>query len=207
MFGGLLLQYPIGKLSDYFDRRTVIAVVLFAVGGVSFAIALLFNGGTFMFLGLMVVFGGLNFALYPLAISHVNDHVDASDLVPAAAGILIAASLGSTVGPIIAALAMDRIGPGRLFQFTAFVGFSVGIFAVYRMLRSAAPSREEQGPYVAYARTSAIVAELDPRGEFIEEVEPNVMDENLPKDFSYDEVIESAVEGEAEEWVQANSSP
>jgi len=207
MFGGLLLQYPIGKLSDYFDRRTVITVVLFAVGGVSFAIALLFNGGTFMFLGLMVVFGGLNFALYPLAISHVNDHVDASDLVPAAAGILISASLGSTIGPVIAAFAMDRVGPGGLFQFTAFVGFSVGIFAVYRMLRSAAPSREEQGPYVAYARTSAIVAELDPRGEFIEEVEPNVMDENLPKDFSYEEVIESAVEGEAEEWVQANSSP
>ena len=33
------------------------------------------------------------------------------------------------------------------------------------------------------------------------------MDEALPKDFSYDEVIESAVEGEAEEWVQTNSSP
>ena len=44
------------------------------------------------------------------------------------------------------------------------------------MIRSAAPTMEEQGPYVAYARTSAIVAELDPRGEFIEEVEPNVMD-------------------------------
>ena len=183
------------------------AVVLFAVGGVSLAIALLFDGGTFMFLGLMVVFGGLNFALYPLAISHVNDHVEASDLVPAAAGILIAASLGSSIGPIVGAFAMDHIGPGGLFQFTALVGFSVGIFAVYRMLRSAAPAMEEQGPYVAYARTSAIVAELDPRGEFIEEVEPNVMDETLPKDFSYDEVIESAVEGETEEWVQANSSP
>lgn len=207
MFGGLLLQYPIGKLSDFFDRRTVIAVVLFAVGTVSLAIALLFDGGISIFLGLMVVFGGLNFALYPLAISHVNDHVDASDLVPAAAGILIAASLGSSIGPIIGAFVMDKVGPGGMFQFTAFVGFSVGIFAVYRMWRSEAPAMEEQGPYVAYARTSAVFAELDPRGEFIEEVEPNVMDEALPKDFSYDEIIESAVEGEAEEWVQTNSSP
>ncbi|WP_193182197.1 MFS transporter [Nisaea sediminum] len=207
MFGGLLLQYPIGKLSDYFDRRTVITVALFAVAAVSFAIAVSFDGGWWMFLGLMVVYGGLNFALYPLAISHVNDHVEASDLVPASAGILIAASLGSSIGPVAGAFLMDQVGPGGLFHFSALIGGAVGLFAVYRMLRRAAPTMEEQGPYVAYARTSALAAELDPRGEVIEEVEPNVMDETPPKDFSYEEIIDSAVEGEAEELVQAKSSP
>lgn len=207
MFGGLLLQYPIGKLSDLFDRRTIMTVVLFACGGVSFLIALSYEGQWWVFLAMMAVFGGLNFALYPLAISHVNDHVEPSDLVPAAAGILIAASLGAVAGPTIGAVFMDQFGPGGLFHFSALVCVGVGLFAVYRMLRRSAPTMEEQGPYVVYARTSALVAELDPRGEFIEEVEPNVMDETLPKDFSYEEVIESAVEGEAEEWVQANSSP
>ena len=145
-----------------------------------------------MFLGLMVVFGDLT-SRSSVGYLPRGDHVDASDLVPAAAGILIAASLGSSIGPITGAFVMDKAGPGGLFQFTAFVGFAVGIFAVYRMVRSEAPAMEEQGPYVAYARTSAIFAELDPRGEFIEEVEPNVMDEAL-QGFSHDEVIESAVE-------------
>lgn len=207
MFGGLLLQYPIGKLSDWFDRRTIIAITLFATGAVSLTIVLSDSGTNWTFLALMAVFGGLSFALYPLAISHVNDHVDASDLVAAAAGILIAASLGSTAGPMIGAVVMDVVGPEGLFQFSAAIGIGVGLFALFRMTRRAAPALEDQGPFVALTGTSAMAVELDPRAELAEDVEENVMDEALPVGFAYADVIAAAIKGSAEKRAQTDSAP
>lgn len=174
MAGGLALQYPIGKLSDYFDRRTVIAGTFFASAAVALAMALTY-GWAVALLALMVLYGGLNFALYPLAVSHVNDHVDPADLVPASAGILIAASMGSSIGPIVAAFAMSGVGPGGLFHFSAAVSVATGVFALWRMTRRPALPPEEQAPFVAQPGTSPVVAELDPRGE------PSVKEEDGPQ--------------------------
>ena len=63
--GGVLLQWPVGRLSDRFDRRTVITVSCFALAGVSLALGLAAARGVELrwLLGLAVFYGGLSFPL------------------------------------------------------------------------------------------------------------------------------------------------
>lgn len=165
ILGGLLVQYPIGKASDLFDRRTVITVTLFAGGAVAAVVG--FGGavGYWPVLVLSVLFGGISYSIYPLAVSHANDFIDPVDLVAASAGLILAMAVGATAGPLATASAMEVLGPAGLFVFLAVVCVAVGGFAVFRMTRRAAPLAEDQGPYVLVPRSTVAAAELDPRGE------------------------------------------
>ncbi|MEC8117479.1 MAG: hypothetical protein VX124_08930, partial [Pseudomonadota bacterium] len=66
-------------------------------------------------------YGGINFALYPLALAHTNDYLSAEQVVPAAAGMILAYSLGASIGPFLAGQTMATVGPEGLFIYTAAV--------------------------------------------------------------------------------------
>jgi MFS family permease len=165
ILGGLVVQYPVGRASDVFDRRTVIAVTLFAGGGVCFAIALAPALGFWSLAGMTVLYGGIVYALYPLAVSHANDFLDPADLVAASAGLIMAMAVGAALGPLATAVVMETAGPDGIYTFSGGICLSLGAFAVFRMTRRAAVSNEEQGPYVLLSRTTAASAELDPRAD------------------------------------------
>jgi MFS family permease len=165
ILGGLVVQYPIGRASDLFDRRTVIALTLFAGGGVCFAIALVPDLGFWALAGMTILYGGIVYALYPLAVSHANDYLDPADLVAASAGLIMAMAVGAAIGPLATAVVMEEIGPDGLYIFSGAICISLGGFAVYRMTRRPAVSNEEQGPYVLLSRTTAASVELDPRAD------------------------------------------
>ena len=185
IFGGVVIQYPIGKASDYLDRRTVIAFTLTAAGGLAILMVVSIEVGFLAMLATAALFGGLTFALYPLALSHANDFIDPSDLVPAAAGLLMAGGFGSAIGPMIATATMEVIGPSGLFVFAAAVCLASGAFAFYRMTQRPAPTSEEQGPYVAMGRTTTAMLELDPRAE---------LEEDLQYDLPFDDPLAVAAE-------------
>ncbi len=171
IFGGVVIQYPIGKASDYLDRRTVIAITLTVAGGLAVLMVISIKAGFLSMLVAAALYGGLIFALYPLALSHANDFIDPSDLVPAAAGLLMAHGFGSSIGPMIATATMEVMGPGGMFVFSAAVCFAAAAFAFYRMTQRPAPTSEEQGPYVAMGRTTSAMLELDPRAELEEDLQ------------------------------------
>src|SRR3546814_2728483 len=75
ILGGVALQWPLGRLSDRFDRRRVIVGTLVGVTATSLAIALTGAPGLLL-MGLGALFGGLTFALYPLCVAHTNDHLE-----------------------------------------------------------------------------------------------------------------------------------
>jgi MFS family permease len=165
ILGGLLVQYPVGRASDLFDRRTVIAVALFTGGGVCFAISLAPELGFWPLAAMTVLYGGIAFALYPLAVSHANDFLDPADLVAASAGLIMAMAVGAAIGPLGAAMLMETMGPAGLYIASGAACFAIGGFAVYRMTRRPAVANEEQGPYVLLSRSTAASAELDPRAD------------------------------------------
>lgn len=175
VFGGLVLQYPVGKISDLFDRRTVILGTTLASGGVAFLMSLIDDTGGSTMLALVAVFGGLIFSIYPLAVSHANDYIDPSDLVSASAGLVMSGAFGAAIGPIAGAYAMELMGPSGLFQFCAGTCLVLGAFILYRMTARAAPLAEDQGPYAFTPRMTPAGAELDPRAEYDdEEVEEEI---------------------------------
>jgi MFS family permease len=166
--GSLLLQVPIGRLSDRFDRRTVLLAVasLTAVSclGMPFT-----NGSGFAVLaGLSVLIGGLSATIYPIAMTHANDLARPEQTVSLHAGLLLSFALGATVGPVVASLAMEYFGPPGLFGFAVAANLALGGFILFRMTRRAPVPEERQQEFVAMPQTSQttpVVATLDPRAE------------------------------------------
>lgn len=166
ILGGLVAQWPIGRLSDHFDRRSVITFVACAAALVAGAVALLAEvHDARLVLALAGLFGALGFPIYSLSVAHANDFLEADDLVEASGGMIIAYGIGAALGPMAAAGFMGRIGPAGLFVFEAIIAGLLFVFAVYRTYRRKAPPVAEQAPFVMLPRTSPVVAKLDPRGE------------------------------------------
>jgi MFS family permease len=112
------------------------------------------------------LFGSAIYSQYSLCVAHTNDFVSREEFVEASSGLLLTWAIGASIGPVIAAFAMDELGAGGLFMYTALVHASFVLFAVYRMSRRAALPPEARAPYVAGgrpARTTPVAIELDPR--------------------------------------------
>lgn len=165
ILGGLVLQWPVGKLSDRFDRRSVMVAVLVAAALVSLAVVPALGLSFELLLAVAALQGGLSFVVYPLSVAHTNDHISADDLVPASAGLLIAYGAGAVIGPLGASQAMEMTGPEALYYVLAATALAVAGFGLFRMTRRAAPTVEEQGPFVPLTRMTGMASELDPRGE------------------------------------------
>ena len=161
ILGGVVLQIPIGRLSDRFDRRKVIIGTFAGTGLVSLVLGLLARRPDIVdTLGLL--FGGLVFTLYPLCVAHTNDFLEPDQRVGASGGLVLVYSIGAAIGPIIAAVAMTRIGPGGLFYFLALAAAAAVGFGVWRQrVREPVPN-EQQQPYQILPRTTPIAATLDP---------------------------------------------
>lgn len=144
--GGAVLQWPVGKLSDIFDRRKVIlavaagaavaALLMQAVAGTSLA-ALLIAGA---------LTGGLVLSLYPLFLAYTNDWLEPSQMVAASSTLVLAYGAGAIFGPSGAGWLMSVFGPEGFAVYLAVIHVGIALFALYRMTRRAAP--EEQGEYV-----------------------------------------------------------
>ena len=149
--GGLLLQWPMGRLSDRIDRRTVLAGVALGTAAASFGIWLFTRAGGTSFAGiivLVVAYGGLSSTVYSLCAAHTNDFAPSDKLAQTASGLLIAYGLGASAGPVLTSSLMEMFGQSTLFMVNAWALGALGAFALYRMLRRAPKPKAEQRPIV-----------------------------------------------------------
>lgn len=161
ILGGVALQWPLGRLSDRFDRRRVIVGVLIGVLLVSLTIAAAGAPGVPLLL-LGAAFGGLSFALYPLCVAHTHDHLAADQRVGASGGLVLVYSAGAAVGPLAGASAMMAFRAPGLFIFVATCAGAAVAFALWRVwARSPVPSELQQA-YRAFPQTTPMAAALDP---------------------------------------------
>ncbi|MGE0667004.1 MAG: MFS transporter [Sphingomonadales bacterium] len=157
IIGGVLLQWPIGRLSDMFDRRRVIVGTLVAVVAVSLTMAFVPASGAAMLL-LGGLFGGLTFALYPLCVAHTNDRLAAQERVAASGGLVLAYSLGAAAGPIPGAAMMELMGPAGLYGFIALCGIGGLAFAAWRARAALPVPRALQQRFQTLPRTTSLSA-------------------------------------------------
>lgn len=159
VLGGTVSQWPLGWISDKIDRRIVIALVSFGtvISGLAIGFNLLPSGlPTY---AVAVGHGALMIPIYALCISHANDNVPKSRMVETSGGLLLAFSIGATIGPIASSLMMADGRAGGLFLFIGLVLFGLGAFAVYRL---AVDKRERKMAKVNYAATSAAYPSVFP---------------------------------------------
>ena len=149
--GGIVLQWPVGRLSDRYDRRSVMTGVLLSLALLAAPAALLgpltFHSEVWA-IGLI---GGLGMTCYSVAIAYVNDWLEPEQMVAASAGLYFVYGIGATLGPFGASWVMAEIGPEGYYLSMATVAGVTALFALYRMTRRHALPIGEQGPSVALA--------------------------------------------------------
>jgi MFS family permease len=171
IFGGALLQVPIGHLSDRHDRRKVLMIVCFFTVVTALSIFYFAPHSKPGLLISAVLYGGFSFAVYSLAVAHTNDHIEPHDVMNATRGLLLLNGVGAAIGPIVAGVLMQWYGAQSLILYLAVVFGMLGLFSIYRMVFGAHIPTEEQGEFVAMSRTGQAAIEMDPRVE-VDHVEP-----------------------------------
>jgi len=137
--GGLLLQYPIGWLSDRMDRRTLIIVVTAILTGV----CLTAN------------------PLYPLLIAHTNDHLETDQMTSASGSLVFINGCGAMGGPVIVGYLINHIGPNGFFYFIATLSALICTYSLFRITRRESVAVEDTNPYIPITATAAaVVAEI-----------------------------------------------
>ena len=163
IIGGAIIQYPLGHLSDLWDRRKVLLAT--TGGAMVAALALVFLAGTGALanFALVFVFGSFAMPLFSLSAAHANDRADKGEFVLVNAALMLFYSFGAIGGPIVAALFMQRFGPQSLFVFCAIVYALLILIIVYRMQAREAVPVSRRGRFIALLRTSTIFARLTRR--------------------------------------------
>ncbi len=153
----LVLQVPIGWLSDRMDRRILILGA--AVVGAAGALVGVFGGGSFEAL-LVAAFlvGGTSNPLYALLIAYVNDAIDYEDMAAASGRLLFINGVGAILGPLILGLTMETIGPGAFWGFIAAILALLAGYAAWRMTRRPATPVDETASYAPIFATATPVA-------------------------------------------------
>jgi MFS family permease len=158
--GGVALQYPLGMLSERFDRRRIIIWCFIALTAVSGVLALieLPNAGT---IALGSLFGGFAFALYPLCVAHSNDHLEEDERIGASSGLVLTYSVGAMAGPLVGSAGMGALGPTGLFAGITLLAASGAAFGIWRSIASAPVPADEQQAFQSLPRTTPMAAVLE----------------------------------------------
>ncbi len=170
MLGALILQYPIGRMSDRIDRRTVILVVqILAV--ITAMIAFFVEGMSFyIVLGAAALYGGIHTPLYSLYIAHANDYLSPRQIVATSSRLVMINGVGAVFGAPIVGYMMGQFSASAYFPTMAFFHAIVTCVVAYRMFSRKATPTEAQAPFVVLpTRGSAIATTLLPEAEWVDD--------------------------------------
>lgn len=160
--GGMILQFPIGRFSDIFDRRIVIMIATLVAAAVT--VAALFvpvpppiepmrpmaaERVVWPVIALAALIGGLSMPHYSLFTAHVNDRVPTSKMIAASSGLVFLYGAGAIIGPNLAGVFMKALGPVGFFVTIGVVHAAIGVLTFFRISRRPAPTVEEQSGFVA----------------------------------------------------------
>ncbi len=175
---GAVAQFPIGKISDIYDRRKVIVFSTF--GAAVFSIlAIIVSRQMYLPDGLatsktwfyifFILFSFCSLPMFSLILAHTNDYISKDKFVAAGAGLQFAFGLGAMSGPFLCSIFMDLVGSNGFFIFLFIFHSIIGIFGIYRMkIRATVDNPDSQ--FVAMPQTITPAGiELNPTTEPIDE--------------------------------------
>jgi MFS family permease len=179
---GAISQWPIGKLSDVFDRRLVLIYSTFAAA--FFGICAIFSAGQmylpdglasskFWFYIFVILFAFVSLPMFAIILAYTNDYIPKEKFVVAGAGLQTAFGLGAMSGPFLCSMLMSFVGPNGFWMFLIFFHTVIGLFGVYRMR---VRKRVEENPDSSFTpmpeSITPVGMELNPQTEPIEEPAP-----------------------------------
>ena len=147
VLAAVLLQYPVGRVSDRIDRRTVIVGVCVIAAAISAALAALPELPRPIFLALTAVFGGFAFTIYSLGVSHVNDQLEPVQLVAASGALIRLNGLGAAVSPVLVGALISGFGPRTFFPALASLTGALATYGLWRKARGRPIPADHKRPF------------------------------------------------------------
>lgn len=155
--GALVVQYPLGWMSDRMDRRLLILIAAATCGGGA-AIGALMGGVFAALLVAAFLVGGMSNPLYSLLLAYTNDFLDLDDMAAASGGMVFINGLGAIAGPLITGWAMGIFGPSGFFLYIGGLMVLLVVYAAYRSTVRAAIPVDETTSYAPVAPTASLVS-------------------------------------------------
>jgi MFS family permease len=118
VLGGFAFQIPVGRLSDRFDRRIVLAFLSLGFAGTAIVMVLLPRSLPAI-LPAAVLLGGFMSTLYPVCVAHAHDRMPADRVVAVSGRLILVSGLGSVLGPLVGASLMAHFEIDGVFYFMA----------------------------------------------------------------------------------------
>jgi len=149
ILSAVVTQYPVGRLSDRIDRRTVIAIVCTLATLVAGSIVVFDDLPHPVFLLFAALFSGLVLTLYSLAVSHVNDKLEPGQMVAASSALLSLNGTAAAVGPVLAGSLIAAFGPPAYFKTLATLTGCLTVYDLWRKSRRTPVPAAQKGPFIA----------------------------------------------------------
>ena len=184
MLAGALFQWPIGSLSDKYDRRKII--IGSAIAAFTFSLSAIFVSGIgnslpnlfiesavsfnyfstnmdksklFIFI---ILLAGVTLPLFSLNLALVNDYIPKEKFVAAGGGLNIIFGLGAMAGPVICSTLMHFLGPNGFFLHLLIFLFAIIIFGFYRLNKRKIENNPESTFTPLPTTITPLGIELDP---------------------------------------------
>ena len=160
---GAFFQWPIGYLSDRFDRRLVMIVT--ALLGSIFSILCFFSvsispdfinlspnwktvlqhiqNHRLLFYIFISLYAGMCLPLFSLNLAYVNDFLPKEKFVSAGAGLQLIFGISAMTAPFLCSYFIKILGPNGFFLFLFIFQTIIVLFGIYRMTRRASGDMPE----------------------------------------------------------------
>ena len=164
--GVVFLQFPIGFISDRYDRRMVLAAAALLSVGLALGCVVAADRSLVALAALFAVFGGLSLPIYSIAIAHANDYLEEDQRLGAGAKLVLLSGFGSMFGPLIVGPLMQAAGAVAFLYYMAGVYATIALFSLYRRTRTVPVAPDDKGDFVLVSTrmtpVAAASAMLDP---------------------------------------------
>lgn len=161
--GGLIMQWPVGWLSDRRDRRHVIIGVSVAASAAAFVLSFSESFPAWGQVAALFAWGSAALTIYAVCIAHGTDRVPRELMVAACSSLLLAYGVGAVIGPAFSGFIMTLVGPAGLFHVASVVPLIYAAYVVYRISVRRAAKPEEQEEFVGLPASGPLIHQLDPR--------------------------------------------
>ncbi len=143
--GLLVIQFPMGLLSDHMDRRRILlAVCMVASMAAGFSI---YADGSYTLLWMVLIFAVWNGAtetIYSVSSALANDRADPKDYVLLSTTQMIAWSISGFVVPLMATVAIQHLPLSVFMWLLGAISLCFGVFVFVRMRMTDAVDPEDR---------------------------------------------------------------
>jgi len=148
---GLLLQWPVERLSDRIGCGPLLIVIPLIVAFAAFGMTLI---NDFRLILVNVgLFGAFLFTIYSLSSATADDLAGTEQRVQVAGGLLITYGTGASIGPIIAGQFIGFMGLQGLFAYFSMVSLLLALLVTFKRRRGG--SLDKRKPFVTIPVTQA----------------------------------------------------